>query len=39
MAGTRGGATEGHDESRAKQVQELTAQVSYLEEEVSVLRR
>jgi proteasome-associated ATPase len=39
MAGTRGGATEGHDESRAKQVQELTAQVSYLEEEVAVLRR
>jgi proteasome-associated ATPase len=39
MASTRGGATEGHDESRAKQVQELTAQVSYLEEEVAVLRR
>src|SRR3954453_19336427 len=39
MAGTRGGTSEGSDESRAKQVAELTAQVSYLEEEVSVLRR
>jgi proteasome-associated ATPase len=39
MAGTRGAGAEGSDESRAKQVAELTAQVSYLEEEVSVLRR
>src|SRR5919112_22653 len=39
MAGTRGGVPEGSDEPRAKQVAELTAQVSYLEEEVSVLRR
>ncbi|MCU1592011.1 MAG: Vesicle-fusing ATPase [Frankiales bacterium] len=39
MAGTRGADAEGSDESRAKQVSELTAQVSYLEEEVSVLRR
>src|SRR3954451_23826590 len=38
MGGTRGSGTEGGEE-RAKQVQELTAQVSYLEEEVSVLRR
>ncbi|MDX6199264.1 MAG: proteasome-associated ATPase, partial [Actinomycetota bacterium] len=38
MAGTRAGG-DGSDESRAKQVAELTAQVSYLEEEVSVLRR
>src|SRR4051812_17330829 len=36
MAGTRGGTSDGSD---AKQVAELTAQVSYLEEEVSVLRR
>jgi len=36
MAGTRGGTSDGAD---AKQVAELTAQVSYLEEEVSVLRR
>ncbi|GAC1444449.1 MAG: proteasome ATPase [Mycobacteriales bacterium] len=39
MAGTRGAGTEGSDEPRAKQVAELTAQVSYLEEEVAVLRR
>ncbi len=41
MAGTRGGVPEGSpdDGGRAKQVAELTAQVSYLEEEVSVLRR
>jgi proteasome-associated ATPase len=39
MAGTRGAGAEGSDESRAKQVAELTAQVSYLEEEVSGLRR
>jgi proteasome-associated ATPase len=39
MAGTRGGGGEASDEPRAKQVAELTAQVSYLEEEVSVLRR
>ena len=39
MAGTRGAGADGSDESRAKQVAELTAQVSYLEEEVSVLRR
>jgi proteasome-associated ATPase len=39
MAGTRGAGAEGSDESRAKQVADLTAQVSYLEEEVSVLRR
>jgi proteasome-associated ATPase len=39
MAGTRGAGAEGSDEPRAKQVAELTAQVSYLEEEVSVLRR
>src|SRR5688572_21319177 len=39
MAGTRGGIPDGSDEPRAKQVAELTAQVSYLEEEVSVLRR
>ncbi|MBK5307745.1 MAG: proteasome ATPase [Frankiaceae bacterium] len=39
MAGTRGAGGEGSDEPRAKQVAELTAQVSYLEEEVSVLRR
>src|SRR3954466_7114543 len=39
MAGTRGAGAEGSDESRGKQVAELTAQVSYLEEEVSVLRR
>jgi proteasome-associated ATPase len=38
MAGTRGTGADGSDE-RAKQVAELTAQVSYLEEEVSVLRR
>src|SRR3954465_15903656 len=36
MAGTRGGTSDGAD---AKQLAELTAQVSYLEEEVSVLRR
>src|SRR3954454_18961859 len=39
MAGTRGGTSDGPDDARAKQVVELTAQVSYLEEEVSVLRR
>ena len=39
MAGTRGAGAEGSEEPRAKQVAELTAQVSYLEEEVSVLRR
>src|SRR5438309_6415909 len=39
MAGTRGASGEGSDEPRAKQVAELTAQVSYLEEEVAVLRR
>jgi proteasome-associated ATPase len=39
MAGTRGAGSESSDEPRAKQVAELTAQVSYLEEEVSVLRR
>src|SRR3954469_12447274 len=39
MAGTRGAGAEGSDDARAKQVVELTAQVSYLEEEVSVLRR
>jgi proteasome-associated ATPase len=39
MAGTRGAGAEGSDEPRAKQVADLTAQVSYLEEEVSVLRR
>ncbi|MCA1710549.1 MAG: proteasome ATPase [Actinobacteria bacterium] len=39
MAGTRGSSSEGADEPRAKQVAELTAQVSYLEEEVAVLRR
>jgi proteasome-associated ATPase len=39
MAGTRGGSGEASDEPRVKQVAELTAQVSYLEEEVAVLRR
>ena len=39
MAGTRGGVPDGSGEPRAKQVADLTAQVSYLEEEVSVLRR
>src|SRR6476620_8966903 len=39
MAGTRGGTSDGPDDARSKQVAELTAQVSYLEEEVSVLRR
>ena len=43
MAGTRGAGAEGSDERAggraAKQVTDLTAQVSYLEEEVSVLRR
>src|SRR4051794_22736936 len=39
MAGTRGGTSDGADDVRAQQVAELTAQVSYLEEEVSVLRR
>ena len=39
MAGTRGTCSDGPDEPRAKQVSELTAQVSYLEEEVAVLRR
>jgi proteasome-associated ATPase len=39
MAGTRGASGDGSEEPRAKQVAELTAQVSYLEEEVSVLRR
>ena len=39
MAGTRGAGADGSEEPRAKQVAELTAQVSYLEEEVSVLRR
>jgi proteasome-associated ATPase len=39
MAGTRGTSAEGADEPRAKQVAELTAQVSFLEEEISALRR
>jgi proteasome-associated ATPase len=38
MAGTRAGAS-GGDESRAERVLELTAQISFLEEEVAVLRR
>ena len=39
MAGTRDVPGDAADAGRAKQVTELTAQVSYLEEEVSVLRR
>jgi proteasome-associated ATPase len=38
MAGTHGGAP-GDDRSRADSVLELTAQVSFLEEEIAVLRR
>jgi proteasome-associated ATPase len=38
MAGTRAGAS-GGDEPRAERVLELTAQISFLEEEVAVLRR
>ena len=37
MAGTRSGSSAGGSE--AEQVAELTAQVGFLEEEVSVLRR